>query len=240
MDKIQSRFVFGGVMLLLLGMLGACPSTPGPREAFWFKYHLETLNSSNQFSYARQCTTDGNGNITSVTQRGTATAGAVAVALAANDQILAACATRWTARFNSTTNSVTDVRITSGERSRTSSQLTTSLRLGGMANSGADRFIISGVGRLTGLSIVATGAVRNASGTPLWVPCTAEMSFQADDSSNPRPVFSSDFCQVKYTIFDDSTDDAAGQFRVVARNIEDANDRRLLVLPDGAFTLNLH
>ncbi len=245
MQVTQKRLIWSVVLLWPLLLLASCKSPQQHvAEAFHFRFHVEEVNTTtDRFMFDRECDTDANGNIVNVTQRqGISVDGAEAL-LTQGDSSISQCAPRWIAQFNNTTRSVSEVEITSGDRSRTSNMMTADARLGGMANPQADWLAISGIGRLTAITLGVRGPIRNSAGAAPWVSCTAQFSFQANDTSNPRSVFEADrddYCELKYTIFDDAGNTAGGQFKLMAKNIEDPNDSRLLIISDGAFSLDLN
>lgn len=245
MQVTQKRLIWSVILLWPLLLLTSC-NYPQQHlaEAFNFRFHVEEVNTTtDRFMFDRECDTDANGNVVNVTERQAISVDSAEVVLTQGDPSISQCAPRWIARFNDTTRSVSEVEITSGDRSRTSNMMTADARLGGMANPQADWFVISGIGRLTAITLGVRGPIRDSAGTALWIPCTAQFSFQQNDTSLPRSVFEADrddYCELKYVIFNDAGDIAGGQFKLMAKNVEDPSDSRLLIISDGAFSLDLN
>lgn len=237
-----ARLVWPAILLLPALLAGSCKSQQSyVSEIFHFESHLEDVDATGRIELDSKCETDANGNKV-VTETNQIDKAATIAILRSNDPRIRDCATRWVARFDDTTRAVSNVEITSGDRSPTSNMMTATVKLGGMSNSGSDRFEIPNVGHLTAISLVVQGPVKSAGGAAVPVSCTAEFSFQENATSVPRPVFASqsnDFCEATFTLFDDTGHTAGGQFKVLARNTENTGDRRVLIIPDGAFSLSL-
>ena len=243
MRIIRTRLIWPVLFLSPLLLLGSCKSPQNNvSEAFHFKFHLEELNATTErFMFDRECDTDVDGNIVNVTERQAISETGAAAVMNSGDASISQCAQRWVAQFDATTRAASKVEFTSGDRSRTSNRMTAQASIGGIANPLADRFVVPGVGRLTAVTLDITGPIRNAAGTALWVQCAAQLSFQENDTTSPRSVFEAginDYCEMKYTIFDAAGGVAGGQFKMIAKNVEDSSDSRLLVIPDGALTLS--
>ena len=116
-------------VLILVPWLSSCgDSSIEVSEVFWFDFHLEEPDASTGLiSLAIECATDGTGRVGDIFERESVDKDAIEAMLSGGEAQLEECAPRWRAFFNSTTTAVSEVEITSGDRSETSSSLSATI-----------------------------------------------------------------------------------------------------------------